>query len=54
MREVAIITIQTILVYGDKMTCQVNCQNCIHNCKKATGEKACVRFERAKESVANE
>lgn len=41
-------------MYGDKKPCRVNCNNCIYDCKMTTGEKACVGFERVKESVKNE
>ena len=48
--------IDNTCMYGDasQMPCQVNCCNCVYNCKKTAGEKACVRFERVKESVADE
>lgn len=30
----------------DKRECQVNCSNCVNNCKKDTGDRACEKFVR--------
>ena len=37
-------------MYGNasEMTCQVNCYNCIHNCKKNSGDIACKKFTKRK------
>ena len=37
-------------MYGDvrKMQCQVNCYNCVHNCKRTKGDIACESFVNAK------
>ena len=40
-------------MYGYKKFCHVNCNNCIYDCKKTTGDIACARFKRVKDSNKN-
>ena len=36
-------------MYGSKLNCHVNCDNCVRKCKKVNGERACRRFKRGNE-----